>query len=132
MCLFSAYHSVFGNPGKRKESPDEGEGGDDKKFKSGAAGSKVKTANGFILFGQGNNGPKFSVGKCMELVKTVFPGANRGNFCLEAFLSKVNKCSNGKHSVNHSTHKFSAEVLALREQMECKPYRVDSKAKPSK
>jgi len=114
--------------GKMPKTEDDDSGKSGGKFSEKSPG-QVKTVNGFVLFGKGPLGPKYSSAKCMELVKTIFPGANRGNFCLEAFLSKFNKCSNGKHGKSNSAHKFKAELLAIREQMESKPYRVDSKAK---
>ena len=97
------------------------------KFEKGNQKSKI--ANGAILFGNGTSGPKYMIQPIMGEVKKVEPGANRGNFCLEAFLSHTNKCSNGKHSHSNASHKFSAKLQAIREELEFKPFRVDSKAK---
>ena len=97
------------------------------KFEKGNQKSKI--ANGAVLFGNGTGGPKYMIKPIMGEVKKVEPGANRGNFCLEAYLSHTNKCSNGKHSQNHASHKFSAKLQAIRDELEFKPFRVDSKAK---
>jgi len=97
------------------------------KFEKGS--HKVRTTNGAVLFGNGTGGPKYMVKLVMAEVKKVEPGANRGNFCLEAFLSRANKCSNEKHFHSHTSHKFSAKLQAIREELEFKPLRVDSKAK---
>lgn len=102
-----------------------GQGGDGKITKQG----KSRTSNGQIIFGKGSGGPKFSIAKCMEQVKEILPGANRGTFCLEAFLANDGSCSNGKHSSSHATHQFSTELLAIRPELEYKPYRMDAKAK---
>jgi hypothetical protein len=116
--------ALSGGSSRTPRDPDD-KGGGGKFQKSG----KSRESNGSIIFGKGTGGPTYSIGKCMENVKTIVPGANRGNFCLASFLANDGACSNSKHSKTSPAHKFSPELVAVRDSFESKPYRTDAKAK---
>ena len=82
-----------------------------------------------LLFGKGKGGPQYDTKACFKEVVKVQPGANQGNFCMLHFLStKKGQCNKAEHQKG-SQHVFSDAVLAIRDKLEHKPFRLDSKAK---
>ena len=82
-----------------------------------------------LLFGKRKGGPQYDTKACFKEIVKVQPGANQGNFCMLQFLStKKGQCKKEDHQKG-GQHTFSDAVLAIRDKLEYKPFRLDSKAK---
>ena len=88
--LNPAFARVMGD-----SSSDGGEGsgqGGQKVIPSGAGAAGKQNArivSGNVQFGKGNAGARYDISKCMELVRTVMPKANRGNLGKQRPEAKV-------------------------------------------
>lgn len=95
------------------------------------SGHKGHFADGKLYFGRGKAGPTYVVALIMAKIREV-KAVNRGNFCIEFYLSTKGTCSNSKHHAKCPQHKWPSAVTALRESFEHQPYRIDAKALPEK
>ena len=125
--LNPAFEKVLGGPSTSQEHEIDKRGKGGKMLQNKGTFKWLPGAK--LLFGKGNGGPRYDTKACFKEIVKVQPGANQGNFCMLQFLStKKGQCKKEDH-LKGGQHTFSDAVLAIRDKLEYKPFRLDSKAK---